>query len=78
MTRILRLALVFALALGSASFATKGSSPSSSLESASDPDCESFCFEQYFECARGCVACDQCSCELALCRAGCGVPYTGC
>ena len=43
-----------------------------------DEECEAMCFQQYFECANGCSACDQCSCQLALCRAGCGVPYTGC
>lgn len=43
-----------------------------------DPECENACFEQYLECARGCSACDQCSCELAYCRSGCGVPFTGC
>ena len=43
-----------------------------------DPECENSCFQQYFECASGCSACDQCSCQLALCRAGCGVPFTGC
>ncbi len=43
-----------------------------------DPECESSCFQQYIECASGCSACDQCSCQLALCRSGCGVPYTGC
>ena len=43
-----------------------------------DEECENSCFQQYFECAIGCSACDQCSCQLALCRAGCGVPYTGC
>ena len=43
-----------------------------------DPECENSCFQQYFECSNGCSACDSCSCQLALCRAGCGVPYTGC
>jgi hypothetical protein len=43
-----------------------------------DPECESSCFQQYYECANSCSACDSCSCQLALCRAGCGVPYTGC
>lgn len=62
------LGLVFALTL--AAVATVAADP--------DPECENACFEQYLECARGCVACDQCSCELALCRAGCGVPWTGC
>lgn len=43
-----------------------------------DPECEQICFEQYYECAQSCSACDQCSCQLAYCRAGCGVPFTGC
>ena len=43
-----------------------------------DEECEASCFQQYMECAMGCAACDQCSCQLALCRSGCGVPYTGC
>lgn len=43
-----------------------------------DEECESSCFQQYFECAMGCSACDQCSCQLAYCRTSCGVPFTGC
>src|SRR5262245_37043385 len=43
-----------------------------------DDECEAACFQQYFECVSGCSACDQCSCELAYCRSGCGVPFTGC
>jgi len=45
---------------------------------ASDWDCEQACFDDYMQCASGCSACDQCSCQLAYCRAGCGVPFQGC
>jgi len=60
---------------------TPGALPGGPLDGVrflADEECEASCFQQYFECANGCSACDQCSCQLALCRAGCGVPYTGC
>ncbi|HEY3572090.1 MAG TPA: hypothetical protein VGP73_29455 [Thermoanaerobaculia bacterium] len=43
-----------------------------------DPDCESACQDQYYQCASGCSACDSCSCQLAYCRVDCGDPFTGC
>jgi hypothetical protein len=61
--------------------ATPAALPAGPLDGAlfrSDEECESSCFQQYIECSNSCAACDQCSCQLALCRAGCGVPYTGC
>ena len=60
---------------------TPGALPSRPLDGVRflvDEECEALCFQQYIECSNGCSACDQCSCQLALCRAGCGVPYTGC
>lgn len=67
MKRMLRLVCMLALVFGVVSFAQ-----------ASDPECEESCFQQYLECANGCSACDQCSCQLAYCRVSCGVPFTGC
>jgi hypothetical protein len=41
-------------------------------------ECEQACYDDYLQCANGCSACDQCSCQLAYCRVNCGVPFTGC
>src|SRR5882757_509450 len=43
----------------------------------SDPDCEAACFDQWNQCCTY-GGCEQCSCQLALCRAGCGDPWYGC
>jgi len=43
-----------------------------------DWECVSWCQDDYRMCAQGCSACDQCSCQLAYCSAGCGVPFQGC
>lgn len=40
-------------------------------------DCEAACFEGWNQCCTY-GGCEQCSCQLALCRAGCGDPYYGC
>jgi hypothetical protein len=45
---------------------------------ASDWECEQACYDEYLQCALGCSACDQCSCQLAYCRVSCGVPFQGC
>ena len=42
-----------------------------------DPDCDSACFDQFRECCTY-GGCEQCSCQLALCRSYCGVPWYGC
>ncbi|HEX3556695.1 MAG TPA: hypothetical protein VIA62_26025 [Thermoanaerobaculia bacterium] len=43
----------------------------------SDPDCESACSDQFMQCCTY-GGCEQCSCQLALCRASCGDPWYGC
>jgi hypothetical protein len=43
-----------------------------------DWECVSWCQQDYNQCAQSCSACDQCSCQLAYCSAGCGVPFQGC
>lgn len=43
-----------------------------------DWECVSWCQQDYNQCAQGCSACDQCSCQLAYCSAGCGIPFQGC
>lgn len=43
-----------------------------------DWECVDWCQQDYMMCAQGCSACDQCSCQLAYCSAGCGVPFQGC
>lgn len=68
MKRIVLLALVLALAI----FAVLGPAL------ASDWECEQWCYDDYIQCAMGCSACDQCSCQLAYCRTSCGVPFQGC
>jgi hypothetical protein len=40
-------------------------------------DCEAACFDGWNQCCTY-GGCEQCSCQLALCRAGCGDPYYGC
>jgi hypothetical protein len=40
-------------------------------------DCEASCFDGWNQCCTY-GGCEQCSCQLALCRAGCGDPYYGC
>ena len=43
-----------------------------------DWECVSWCQQDYMQCAQGCSACDQCSCQLAYCSASCGIPFQGC
>jgi hypothetical protein len=67
MKRMLRLAVMLALVFSIVP-----------LAQASDSECEQLCYDEYMQCAIGCPACDQCSCQLAYCRVSCGVPFTGC
>lgn len=43
-----------------------------------DWECVSWCQQDYLQCAQGCSACDQCSCQFAYCVSGCGIPFQGC
>jgi hypothetical protein len=43
-----------------------------------DPDCEAACYDGFTQCCTY-GGCEQCSCQLAICRATeCGDPYYGC
>jgi hypothetical protein len=42
-----------------------------------DPECDAACFDQFTQCCTY-GGCEQCSCQLALCRSSCGVPWYGC
>ena len=58
--------------------ATQGKSPVKPIWLAdTDTDCEIACFDGFYQCCTY-GACEQCSCQLALCRAYCGDPYYGC
>ncbi|HEY2289215.1 MAG TPA: hypothetical protein VGM86_00815 [Thermoanaerobaculia bacterium] len=67
MKRILRLTFLFLLVLCCGAMTAQ----------AGDPDCESACSDQFLQCCTY-GGCEQCSCQLALCRAGCGDPWYGC
>ena len=57
--------------------ALSGSQLRAILLADSDPDCLAYCSDQWTQCCTY-GGCEQCSCQLALCRASCGEPYYGC